>query len=186
MKKASISLLAVIVAAGATGTFAAETALVELVKEKLVEVNPKTKNEQGQIAVRATEAGLKYGQAPAAEVPKPTLFALASAPIPIPAARKASGGGRDSKYPLAEMQVEQSFAVAIPEGETQEDLFKSLSSTVATARRRFSEPTGNKTTNRKGDEVDEMQQTRDFEVRRVEDLSPWGLTGQGVAVWRTK
>lgn len=187
MKKASLTLLTVIVASGANGTFAAEGGLTELLAEKLVEVNPEMKNDKNEIAVRATEAGMNYGKEQKAETApvQGQLFALASVAIPIPAPTRAAGAGRTGKYPFDKMEVGQSFFVAATAEQDQEALFKSLGSTALSAKRRYAVETGETKTNKAGESVAVLDYKRVFEVRRIDDGAPWGVAGAGVACWRT-
>lgn len=186
MKKASIALLSVIVAAGANGTFAKPTALTELVAENLVETNAGNVNENGEVAVRATEAGYAYGKEPSKEEPISVGFVMGSLEIAIPAPKRASGAGRSSKYPFAEMTVGQNFFVAAANKEEQETLFKALGSTALSAKRRFATETGE--VKKRGDkDIAVLKYDRNFEVRRIDDGAPWGQVGKmGVACWRTE
>ena len=51
--------LAEIVAAGANGMFVPESVYAPLVEAGLVEINPAMTNEAGEIATRATQAGIE-------------------------------------------------------------------------------------------------------------------------------
>lgn len=189
MKKVSVTLLTAIVAAGVNGTFADLKSLTELVNGNFVEVNHAMTNDNGQVAVRATEAGIAEINGKSAGGEKTSIpgIALASVVIPIPEKVRGAGAGRESKYPFDKMEVNQSFFVAETSEQAQEDLFKSLGSTASSANRRFATKTG-VMEEKRGKQVEKLEYTRNFEVRRVADGAAWGdqYKGvKGVGCWRT-
>lgn len=94
--------------------------------------------------------------------------------VPVPSTTGANRG-RGELYPFEALQPGQSFFVPQVNGAPS-----SMSSTVAGARRRFAEPTGQMITNRNGKEVAEVRTVRDFTYALVEEN---GVTG--FRVWRT-
>ncbi len=98
--------------------------------------------------------------------------------IPVPA---ISGRGRGGNvYPFDQLAVGQSFFVA--NDESKPNAAKSLASTVccATARYAVASEDGATKTNKKGEVVPVMVETRKFVVRRVEEDGV-----KGARVWRT-
>lgn len=130
-----------------------------LVDAGLAIINPTYKDANGNIATRATDAGIAKLEVPAA----PVLGAIAPAPqatasaavvggfkletgVAIPEAKRGfgighGGQGRKSIYPFAEMQVGHSFFVGPTEA--MPEPAKTLGSTVSSATLRYSEPVFN-------------------------------------------
>jgi len=182
--------LAEIVAAGANGMFVPESVYAPLVEAGLVEINPAMTNEAGEIATRATQAGIesldngaKVGNnatseetSATAETGKTekvkTMFKIEDS-IPVPT---ISGRGRGGNvYPFDQLEVGQSFFV---EGE------KTISpSTISAATARYAVPSedGATKTNKKGEVVPVMVKTRIFLGRRKVEEN--GV--KGARVWRT-
>ncbi len=187
--------LAEIVAAGANGMFAPESVYAPLVEAGLVEINPGMTDENGEIATRATQAGIESLDSAATvaynatseatsatavtgktEKAK-TMFKIEDA-IPVPT---ISGRGRGGNvYPFDQLEVGQSFFVA--NSESKPNAAKSLASTVsgATARYAVASEDGATKTNKKGKVVPVMVETRKFVVRSVEENGV-----KGARVWRT-
>lgn len=179
--------LAEIVAAGANGMFVPESVYAPLVEAGLVEINPAMTNEAGEIATRATQAGIKSldnaatvadnatSETQTAEIgttqKAKTMFKIEDA-IPVP---MISGRGRTgATYPFEQLEVGQSFFV---EGE------KTIApSTISAATARYAVPAedGSTKTNKKGESVPVMVKTRIFLGRKVEENGV-----KGVRVWRT-
>ena len=98
--------------------------------------------------------------------------------VPVPA---ISGRGRGGNmYPFGQLAVGQSFFV--PNSEDKPNAAKSLASTVSSATARYAVPAedGSTKTNKKGEVVPVMVETRKFVVRSVEENGV-----KGARVWRT-
>ena len=192
---ATVITLAEIVAAGANGLFTPAAVHGPLVEAGLVEINPAMVNEAGEIATRATQACIESlgsgaivadnatseANSEIAETGKTekvkSMFKIEES-IPVPA---ISGRGRGGKvYPFAQLEVGQSFFVA--NDESKPNAAKSLASTVSSATARYAVPAedGSTKTNKKGEVVPVMVETRKFVVRSVEEDGV-----KGARVWRT-
>ena len=192
---ATVIVLAEIVAAGANGLFTPAAVHGPLVEAGLVEINPAMVNEAGEIATRATQAGIESLDSGAIVVDKATSEANSAIAetgktekaktmfqiedkIPVPA---ISGRGRGGNvYPFKVLAVGQSFFV--PNSESKPNAAKSLASTVSSATARYAVPAedGSTKTNKKGEVVPVMVETRKFVVRSVEEDGV-----KGARVWRT-
>ena len=187
--------LAEIVAAGANGMFVPESVYAPLVEAGLVEINPSMTDDNGNVATRATQAGIESldnGEtignnatseaiSATAETGKTekvkTMFKIEDS-IPVPT---ISGRGRGGNvYPFDQLEFGQSFFVA--NSEDKPNAAKSLASTVssATARYAVASEDGATKTNKKGEVVPVMVETRKFIVRSVEENGV-----KGARVWRT-
>lgn len=192
---ATVIGLAEIVAAGANGLFTPAAVHGPLVEAGLVEINPAMVNEAGEIATRATQAGIESldsaatvadnatseatsATAATGETQKvKTMFKIEDS-IPVPT---ISGRGRGGNvYPFDQLEVGQSFFVA--NSEDKPNAAKSLASTVSSATARYAVPAedGRTKTNKKGETVPVMVETRKFIVRSVEENGV-----KGARVWRT-
>ena len=192
---ATVIGLAEIVAAGANGLFTPVAVHGPLVEAGLVEINPAMVNEAGEIATRATQAGIESldggaivtdnatseANSAIAETGKTekvkSMFQIEN-DVPVPA---ISGRGRGGNvYPFEVLAVGQSFFV--PNSESKPNAAKSLASTVSSATARYAVPAedGATKTNKKGEVVPVLVKTRKFVVRRVEED---GVAG--ARVWRT-
>lgn len=189
-KIATVIGLAEIVAAGANGLFTPAAVHGPLVEAGLVEINPAMVNEAGEIATRATQAGIESLDSGAivadnatseansaiAETGKTekvkSMFKIEDS-IPVPT---ISGRGRGGNvYPFDQLEVGQSFFVA--NSEDKPNAAKSLASTVSSATARYAEVVeGQFKANKKGEQVPVTRETRKFVVRSVEG---------GARVWRT-
>lgn len=162
-----------------------------LAEAGLVEVNPSMANEAGELATRATQKGIdsisnngenqtsetQGEQQPAKTEKVKTMFQLEDN-VALPS---ISGRGRTgTTYPFDAMGIGQSFFVA--NDESKPNAAKSLASTVssATARYAVASADGATKTNKKGETVPVMVETRKFVVRSVEENSV-----KGARVWRT-
>ena len=184
--------LAEIVAAGANGIYTSPEVHSSLLEAGLVEINPAMTNEAGEIATRATQKGIESldnsngngNNAPTEATSETavtgktekvkTMFQIEDN-VPVPA---ISGRGRGGEtYPFEQLQVGQSFFVA--NSESKPNAAKSLASTVSSATARYAVPSadGATKTNKKGETVPVMVETRKFIVRSVEG---------GARVWRTQ
>ena len=198
---ATVIGLAEIVAAGANGLFTPAAVHGPLVEAGLVEINPAMVNEAGEIATRATQAGIESLDSGAIVVDNATTEANSDTAdtadtadtgktekvksmfkienkVPVPA---ISGRGRGGNvYPFDQLAVGQSFFV--PNSESKPNAAKSLASTVssATARYAVASEDGVTKTNKKGEVVPVMVKTRKFVVRRAEEDGV-----KGARVWRT-
>lgn len=192
---ATVVGLAEIVAAGANGLFTPAAVHGPLVEAGLVEINPAMVNEAGEIATRATQAGIESLDSGAivadnatseansaiAETGKTekvkSMFKIEDS-IPVPT---ISGRGRGGNvYPFDQLEVGQSFFVA--NSEDKPNAAKSLASTVSSATARYAVPSedGATKTNKAGEVVPVMVETRKFVVRSVEENGV-----KGARVWRT-
>lgn len=159
--------LAAIVAAGVNGTYAPLDSVKEHVKNGFAEVNEEIVDENGNVAVRATAAGIAEvsSKNAAASTAKPVVvsgFEIES-DVPVPT---GSGRGRTKTelYPFDKLEIGQSFFVA--NSEEKPDIAKSLASTVSGATARYAvEVPGKFKLNRKGEEVPATEATRKFIVR---------------------
>lgn len=157
--KANVALLAVIVAATNNGTeapfhMATRADLANLLEHGLVEVNDEIV-EGDTVAVRATEKGQAESNpagagtegntntvtnAAATAATAASAFALISG-VELPTGRAPRS---NAVYPFDAMEVGQSFFVEATA--EKEDPAASLASTVSSANKRFSTPTGEKKT----------------------------------------
>ena len=186
--------LAEIVAAGANGIYTSPEVHTPLLEAGLVEINSAMTDENGFIATRATQAGIKavdngetIGNNATSEATSETaatgktekvktMFKIEDS-IPVPT---ISGRGRGGNvYPFDQLEVGQSFFVA--NSEDKPNAAKSLASTVssATARYAVASEDGATKTNKKGETVPVMVKTRKFVVSRVEENGV-----KGARVWR--
>lgn len=171
--------MAAIVKATEAGSFVytSAEAHASALAEGLVEVNPSMTNEAGELATRATEKGISSmnaSQTPAAAsapASKPS-FAIEDGIELAPISGRGRGG---ETYPFDKLGVGQSFFV--PNTAEKPNVAKSLASTVSSATRRYAEEIPGETrTDRKGNVVPALKETRKFVVRAVEG---------GARVWRT-
>jgi len=136
--------LAAIVNAGEAGTYGPLADVQGLANAGLVEVNPEMTDAAGNVAVRATAAGIaKMSEGSTAPAPVKSNFAIADVPTDILSAanekrRAARGGGE--KYPFDALEVGKGFFV--PATEKMPEPAKSLASTVSSATARYAEETG--------------------------------------------
>lgn len=191
--------LAEIVAAGANGIYTSPEVHMPLIEAGLVEINPAMTNENGEIATRATQKGIESldngngvadnatseTQTETAETGTTqkvkTMFKIEdSIPVPTISGRGRGGGRGGNVYPFDQLEVGQSFFVA--NSEDKPNAAKSLASTVssATARYAVASEDGATKTNKKGEVVPVMVETRKFVVRSVEENGV-----KGARVWRT-
>lgn len=170
--------------------FAAADSVAPFVAAGLVETNETIVDGEGNIAVRlaqvANSAEAQTAQASnvtqtQTETPAVTgktekvntMFKIEN-DVPVPA---ISGRGRGGNtYPFDQLEKGQSFFVA--NSEDKPNAAKSLASTVSSATARYAVPAedGSTKTNKKGETVPVMVETRKFVVRSVEG---------GARVWRT-
>lgn len=163
------SNLAEIVAAGPKGMYSAVKVHKELLAKGLVELNPNQTNEAGEIATRATQAGIDIikgneEMTEATEVQSNEIEIESGIEVP-----KVTGRGRQgSKYPFDSLEVDQSFFV--PNSEKLENAAKSLASTVSAANSRYTVPAedGTVRVSSKGETVPVMVKTRTFVLRAGE------------------
>ena len=192
---ATVIGLAEIVAAGANGMFVPESVYAPLVEAGLVEINSGMTDENGYVATRATQKGIESldsaatvadnatseatsATAATGETQKVKTMFMIEDSIPVPT---ISGRGRGGNvYPFDQLEVGQSFFVA--NSEDKPNAAKSLASTVssATARYAVASEDGATKTDKKGETVPVMVETRKFVVRSVEENGV-----KGARVWRT-
>ena len=102
----------------------------------LIEINQASKDDKGNVAVRATTDGVsahdtlpaKKERAPKVEIPKMDFKIEKGIPVP-PILR--GGAARESQYPFAQLEVGDTFFV--PKSEAVPDPAKALASTVGSA-----------------------------------------------------
>ena len=175
-------------------TFSSVMDFTHLESLGLIESNSDLMDDDGDVAVRATQAGfdLIYPDheismpeptpAPEAEIQTPAItpaitkgntmsFVIEdSIEIPTKTAKRGRVAGT-TKYPFAQLQVGQSFYV--PASEKTPSPAKAMLSAVSAVIRSYANETGTKM--HKGKEVKAFTPTRIFEVREVEG---------GARVWR--
>lgn len=187
--------MAEIVAAGANGIYTSPEVHLPLVEAGLVEINPAMTNKAGEVATRATQKGIESldnsngsGENATSEATSETrrnaetekvktMFQIEDG-VPVPAISGRGRGG--TTYPFEQLAVGQSFFV--PNTEDKPNAAKSLASTVSSATARYAVPAedGSTKTNKKGEVVPVMVETRKFVVRSVEENGV-----KGARVWRT-
>lgn len=136
-----ITLLSTIAAAGATGTFAPPASLAAYLTNvpPLVEAGTNA-DANGNVAVRASQAGIDYlaanaakQDAPAAAAPAPSNFVFAT--VELTPAKRGVGGPRQSIWPFDTLPDGQSFFIEATTARPEPA--KTLGSTVSSAIRRF-------------------------------------------------
>lgn len=175
---AAFAALSAAIAASAEGfIYAAAGDVAPFVAAGLVEINETIKDENGNIAVRlkpATEGTSNVNTATNTAAPAAaSAFAIEDG-VPLPSG--SSRGRTGTTYPFEALNVGQSFFV--PNSKDKPNPAKSLASTVSSATARYAQPSpdGATKTNKKGETVPVMVETRKFVVRAVEG---------GARVWRT-
>ena len=190
-----------IVAATQEGSFAytSEGVHEKLTEYGFVEINPEIKDETGDIATRATQAGIDY----ASEVlnmgglplESENQTEVKSEPVSIGERADAlvkesieknpakfavlvekgvplpskGSGKRREKFPFAILEVNDSFLIKVTESKPEP--WKFYASTVSNATRSFAvpDPSGEMVVSRKGQKVPKLVQTRKFVIREVEE-----------------
>ena len=200
-----------IVAATQEGSFAytSEGVHEKLIEHGFVEVNPEIKDETGDIATRATQAGIDYasevlnmgglplesasqvgliGERADALVKEsieknPAKFAaLVEKGVPLPTKGSVK---RREKFPFGILEVNDSFLIKATEAKPEP--WKSYASTVSNATRYFAVPAenGETVTKKNGEVVPKLVQTRKFVIRAVEETDvETGEVVVGARVWR--
>jgi hypothetical protein len=177
-----------------------------------VEVAPGDPDPAGNIATRATPAGIEYSQSlaqtapPAVAAPQPFGAPAAAAPaaapavavekpvftlvsLPVPEAVRKSSAGKPPLYPLDTMEVGQAFFVEATD--KRPEPWKSMTSTLQSARMRHAVATGEmKSVTREGvtKQVPAVKYTRDFSIHEIKDGAQFGpqYAGKaGAGIWRT-
>jgi hypothetical protein len=182
--------LAEIVAAGESGMYVSESVFKPLLEKGYVEINTFLTNANGEVATRATQKGIDSLNAPVVcvqEVPvenvsepkkEKSVFKIDDN-LPIPT---ITGRGRKGcSYPFDALQVGQSFFV--PNDESKPNATKAMGSTVSSTNARYAVPSpdGATRTNKAGEVVPVMIETRKFVVRSVEEN---GI--KGARIWRSQ
>lgn len=179
MEKEALEMLPEIVAATVADSYTMNDPFEVdyLLQNGLIEMNESIKNEEGEQATRATAEGIAYIDSltvvTKVEEPKPEGSIKMSFEIEtgIEMPKTVRGGGvGNSVYPFDKLELGQSFFVAGKDA-------KSMAGTVSSATQRYAKETGKMRTNRKGNEVPEMEIIREFKVRAAEG---------GSRIWRTK
>ena len=203
-----------IVAATQEGSFAytSEGVHEKLIEHGFVEVNPEIKDETGDIATRATQAGIDYasevlnmGGLPlesasqvgligeradalaketADHIAKTKASVVIEKGVPLPSKGYAFVQRRQA-FPFDELEVEDSFFIKATESKPEP--WKSYASTVSNATRSFAvpDPSGEMVVSRKGQKVPKLVQTRKFIIRAVEETdAETGEVVVGARVWR--
>ncbi len=138
-----------------------------MLEKGLIEVNTAMTDEDGNVAARATAAGIAaVGGTVAAAAPAVNKSAFAvDKGVPMPAQRR---GGRNSGiYPFDSMDVNDSFFIEATEA--RPNVAKSMASTISSANKRYKNEDGT--------------HERKFSVRNVEKDSVTGK--RGARVFRT-
>jgi hypothetical protein len=191
--------LAKVIEATNAGSFVylVEGAYQSLVEAGLVEVNLEIVNEEGEVATRAILANvaetIEEVNIPVIEPTKTKENAKMSfeieSNIPVPVTKR--GGKRESAYPFAALEVNQSFF--IPASEKHPEPAKSLASTVSGATKRFdvlvfeadgTTPKMKEVTNPKTKEVRTVQETAHTRTFKIVADEKDGV--KGGRVFRTK
>lgn len=165
LAKKTLALLVAIVAAGENGTYGKAADLQPLVDGSYVETNPGATNDAGEIAVRATAAGVELAGtpvAPAAAAPKSTFAIDDGFELPAGATRTKA-----ATYPFELLAVGQSFFVG--NTEAKPNAAKSLASTISSANKRY--------------KTEDGSADRKFVVRPVDETAQG--RGPGARIWRT-
>ncbi|QXN71429.1 hypothetical protein RCHARTNEY_60 [Rhodobacter phage RcHartney] len=138
--------LAAIVEAGEAGTYGPAADVQGLANAGLVEINPAMTDENGNVAVRATAAGIaKIAEGSGAATPAATAstaFEIGDVPDDILSAaseKRRAGRSGGEKYPFDALEVGKGFFV--PATEKMPEPAKSLASTVSSATARYAEET---------------------------------------------
>jgi hypothetical protein len=137
----NMAALAVIVNAGEAGTYAPASEIEGLATAGLVEVNAELNDGHGNMAVRATAAGiakLAEGSTAPTTAPASTAFAIGDVPDDILSAaseKRRAGRQGGEKYPFDALEVGKGFFV--PATEKMPEPAKSLASTVSSATARY-------------------------------------------------
>jgi len=193
-------LLAMISAAGDDGLMLTQEEGLDLVNSGYAVVDTSVSGDGGTAKITLTEAGKA---ALASSGNSATSYEIEdNIPIPTSTARRGRTGG----YPFENLNINQSFHVAVKDGEEPADVAARLQSSVSGARARYAEATGeqetvSQKTYKKGEDgqflkvdgkrvVDtevsvtrpKMKVVRDFTVKAVNADDP---KGPGARVWRT-
>lgn len=194
LSKKNVALLGVVISAmgnaAAPYHLATEKEVAELVKENLVETNAEI-SDGDKIAVRATDAGQAAYTAATAPAAAPTNTGNATTMNTfvtgkgfVPSAVR--GGKGRNLYDFDGLEV--GGFIFVPKTDAKPNPAKSLASTVSSATKRFAEPTGNTVTNRKGNTVPELRETRKFGVQSVENGKVYGeftAPSDGAVIYRS-
>jgi len=168
LAKKSLALLVMIVTAGENGSYGKAADLQPLVDGGLVETNPGATNEAGEIAVRATAAGIEAAGQPAensngsAPVAKTSFTIDDNVELPVGATRTKA-----ATYPFELLAKGQSFFVG--NTEAKPNAAKSLASTISSANKRY--------------KTEDGSESRKFVVRPVDETAQG--RGPGARIWRT-
>jgi hypothetical protein len=141
----NFAALATIVAAGEAGTYAPAVEIDGLAAAGLVEINRDLNDGHGNMAVRATAAGVaKVAEGSTASVASTasTGFEIGDVPDDILSAaseKRRAGRSGGEKYPFDALEVGKGFFV--PATEKMPEPAKSLASTVSSATARYAEET---------------------------------------------
>ena len=148
--------MAAIVAATNAGSFVyvAEKDAAKEVKAGLVEINTDMKDANGNVAARATAAGIASVNGSASE-PGAAKFAIVTGPA---LEKPKRGAGRGNLYPFDQLPAPDANGNTakffVPATEKSPEPWKSLSSTVSAASRSFAKITGTKPgKNKNGEEI---------------------------------
>jgi hypothetical protein len=173
--------------------FAPAKDFAKLKEAGLVEINDQMKDAAGNVAVRASDAGLQawnaaHGGAQGAQNPAGSVASTvkpegkrarleidADVPMPTGSAVRAA---RESIYPFDALEIGKSFHVAKTEEMPNPE--KALGSSVSAAKRKFSVPLAGTHKTRTG-EVPNYTLTRNFKMVRVTKDDP---RGEGIRVYR--
>ena len=203
-----------IVAATQEGSFAytSEEVYEKLIEHGFIEINNEIKDETGDVAARATQAGIDYAsevlntgglhlesasqvgligeradalaKETAEHIAKTKASVVIEKGVPLPSKGYAFVQRRQA-FPFDELDIEDSFF--IKSTESKPEPWKSYASTVSNATRSFAvpDPSGEMVVSRKGQKVPKLVQTRKFVIRAVEETdAETGEVVVGARVWR--
>lgn len=160
----------------------------------LVEINEEIKNENGEVATRATTKGMEQFMENSNEI-TPVASAIKFAVLNVALPKVTRSSNRKSQYPFDTLEVGQSFFV--PATEACKDPAKTMTSSTNAAMRKYDVPdlddngeqktkvitvprTGEKRT------IPKMKHTRVFKIVAIADGADYGQPGvSGAAVGRT-
>ena len=203
-----------IVAATQEGSFAytSEEVYEKLIEHGFIEINNEIKDETGDVAARATQAGIDYAsevlntgglhlesasqvgligeradalaKETAEHIAKTKASVVIEKGVPLPG-KGCAFVQRRQAFPFDELDIEDSFF--IKSTESKPEPWKSYASTVSNATRSFAvpDPSGEMVVSRKGQKVPKLVQTRKFVIRAVEETdAETGEVVVGARVWR--
>lgn len=189
-KKLTLAILVTATLSETGMIYAKEKEVAPLVKSGYAEINPELKNEAGEVAARATQAGIDAHNRAVAKENAPVEDFDEEPEQAIEESKTETKGSkmtyeildeqlpevkqtrnRSSKYPFEQLQVGQSFKVMDSDFDNN-DAHSAMASAVAAANRRYSEEIEGEVTTVKrgaqvGKEVPARRQLRLFKQVRI-------------------